>query len=111
MIQIDVWRNQEDALLRVSITGHAQYGEYGQDIVCAAVSGISLGMVNAIEHMFSLRVYDDSDQSGRLTCTVPSSLSAEQDEKIRLLLEAMVHSLSSIAKEYPDYIEVQTEKR
>ena len=33
------------------ITGHAGYAEYGQDIVCAAVSVLALNMANSVERL------------------------------------------------------------
>ncbi|PTM58280.1 ribosomal-processing cysteine protease Prp [Desmospora activa] len=105
MIQIRVKRDREGRLDQVSIRGHAQAGPYGQDLVCAAVSGIAIGQVNAIESLLGSRVYRIADEEeGYLDCFVPSGLEREQTEKVRLLLEAMTEALRQVAKEHPSHV-------
>lgn len=108
MIRIEVERNEHAEVERVFITGHANFGEYGRDIVCAAVSGISIGMVNAIEKMFGVQVHADDDHPGKLDCQLPGDLDdVETADKIRLLMEAMVVSLKNVADEYPSYVKIE----
>ena len=47
MIKIKV-NKSKDIIKEVIITGHANYAQYGKDIVCAAVSSIALTSCNAI---------------------------------------------------------------
>jgi uncharacterized protein YsxB (DUF464 family) len=107
MIKIKVKRSADLGLRHVTITGHAHYAQAGEDIVCAAVSGISLGMVNVIERMFGVRVYRESDHEGVLHCQLPDGLEPAKQEKIQLLLEAMVLSLEGVAEEYPTYVQIE----
>ncbi|WP_442902234.1 ribosomal-processing cysteine protease Prp, partial [Faecalicoccus sp.] len=39
----------KDQVSSIQITGHAQSGPYGQDIVCAGVSVASIGALNALD--------------------------------------------------------------
>lgn len=49
MIQA-VFEKAEDGELRsAEITGHAETGEYGLDVVCASVSTLAVNFVNSIE--------------------------------------------------------------
>lgn len=107
MIKVRVERSADLGLRHVTITGHAHYAQAGEDIVCAAVSGISLGIVNAIERMFHVRIYRESDREGTLHCQLPEGLAPADQEKIQLLLEAMVLSLEGIAEEYPAYVQIE----
>lgn len=104
MIKIQVERNQQGQVERVLVQGHANFGEHGRDIVCAAVSGISIGMANAIETMFDVQMHAEDDGDGKLDCHLPPSVDAETREKIYLLLAAMVISLKNIADEFPRYV-------
>lgn len=105
MIQIRVDRDGEGRLIKVSVRGHAQAGPYGQDLVCAAVSGIAIGQVNAIESLLGSRVYRVADEEeGYLDCVVPADLEPERAEKVHLLLEAMVEALRLVAKEHPSHV-------
>ncbi|MBH8596855.1 ribosomal-processing cysteine protease Prp [Thermoactinomyces sp. CICC 10523] len=108
MIRILVERNDREQVERVLITGHANYSEHGTDIVCAAVSGISIGLVNAIEKMFGCKVHADDDREGKLDCRFPGKLSdPAKREQVRLLMEAMVVSLKNVADEFPSYVKMK----
>ncbi|SHE47642.1 hypothetical protein SAMN05444392_101629 [Seinonella peptonophila] len=111
MIDIRVRRGHGDAITNVYISGHADFAEYGSDIVCSAVSGIAIGIVNAIEHLLSIDICPAPTSDGLLSIEVPSNLDQSSSEKLQLLLEAMIYSLQNIADGYTDFVKLQTEKR
>ena len=78
-----------------SIEGHAGYGEEGEDIVCAAVSVLSLNTLNAIE-AFTEDQFSGEEKDGFLSCSFPEALS----EKAVLLLDSMVLGLTDIERSY-----------
>jgi uncharacterized protein YsxB (DUF464 family) len=41
MIKIKIVRNSDQAMIGFSVTGHANTGPHGQDIVCAGVSALT----------------------------------------------------------------------
>lgn len=107
MIRIRVKRDGQNRVQRVLITGHAYFDKHGKDIVCAAVSGISIGMVNAIEQLFGVQMHAENDGDGKVDCRLPDEVrDPEQREKIGLLLEAMVVSLQNVADEFPSYVKI-----
>ncbi|SFS96200.1 hypothetical protein SAMN05444972_11354 [Marininema halotolerans] len=93
--------------------GHAEFGEYGQDIVCAAVSGIAIGLANATETLLGVRIYGevDADSGGHLDCQLPKGLAPDVEERVRLLMEAMATSLQSVADEYSSYVKITENTR
>jgi len=58
------------------VTGHAGYDAEGQDILCAAVSVLSVNAVNSIETLTSDPV-ESLEEDGYLECRFPEGLSAE----------------------------------
>ncbi|MGI6001300.1 MAG: ribosomal-processing cysteine protease Prp, partial [Candidatus Merdisoma sp.] len=56
------------------IEGHAGYGEEGEDIVCAAVSVLSLNALNSIE-AFTEDRFSGEEKDGYLSCSFPEALS------------------------------------
>ena len=52
MIQITVKR-KDSRITDLKITGHANAGEYGHDLVCAVVSGIATGLANAVDELLN----------------------------------------------------------
>ena len=84
------------------IEGHAGYGEEGEDIVCAAVSVLSLNALNSIE-AFTEDRFSGEEKDGYLSCSFPEALS----EKAVLLLDSMVLGLTDIQKSYGEsYIRI-----
>ncbi|PTX59403.1 hypothetical protein C8P63_11299 [Melghirimyces profundicolus] len=107
MIRISLFHDGEGRLERVVLQGHAGYAEAGKDIVCAAVTGIAIGLTNASETLLGVRIHQedvDEEEGGYLDCRLPEDLDPEKRERVRFLLEAMAASLQSVAKEYPSYV-------
>ena len=103
MIVIKVER-QEGAVQAFEISGHAGFAEYGSDIVCSAVSGISFGMINAVERLLGIHLEPDMQNDGWLRCNIPRLADQTQDDKLQLLIEAMLVSLTSVAESYHDHV-------
>ena len=88
------------------LTGHADSGEYGKDIVCAAVSVLSINTVNSIEQIAKIKPLIDSDDKngGYLSVSVPKSDDKIVESKAQVLLEALEIGLEDISKSYKKYL-------
>jgi uncharacterized protein YsxB (DUF464 family) len=86
--------------------GHAEFAEYGQDIVCAGASAVSFGAINAIMALTQVEPVIKQSKSGMLECIIPKSLPEDQDHKVQLLLQGMIVSLQTIEQEYGEYIKI-----
>ncbi|MEJ1306834.1 ribosomal-processing cysteine protease Prp [Latilactobacillus sakei] len=51
MIKADFIVNADSQIISFQITGHADSGPYGSDIVCAAVSAVSIGTINSLQKL------------------------------------------------------------
>lgn len=109
MIKVHVKRRATGDIESIVIDGHAGYADPGKDIVCAAVSGISFGMINAIDMLLGVELPCEQGESGYLRCTVPA-LPPQVHEEVQLLLDGMVASLQSVAIEYGKFVRVQDNK-
>lgn len=107
MIQVRVWRDEERRVSRVFVQGHTNSAPYGEDLVCAAVSGISIGLVNAIESLFGIQVHAEDDGDGKVDCCLPEGLDSAKMDQIRLIMQAMVIALEGIAEQYPAYVRME----
>ncbi len=78
--------------------GHAGYAKPGEpDIVCAAVSALTIGTVNSLEELAGERLHVSQDQStGLFKCDFEGTL----QEKSSFLMDSMVFSLENISREY-----------
>ncbi|MDT8859534.1 ribosomal-processing cysteine protease Prp [Alkalihalobacillus sp. MEB130] len=107
MITVEVTRNDKRNIVSFTMSGHADFGPHGQDLVCAGASAVSFGAVNAIAAVCGVELdIEMEDEGGFLRCHVPNGLEKVTFEKVQLLLEGMIVSLQSIAEEYSDNIQV-----
>jgi len=111
MIHVNVERDANGRIASVQIDGHAGYAEAGRDIVCAAVSAISIGMVNAVEMVLGVQLPTEVKDDGFLRCRMPTTLDEKTADDVQLLLEAMVAALRSVEAEYGRYVQVKDRSR
>ncbi|HCS93614.1 MAG: ribosomal-processing cysteine protease Prp [Bavariicoccus seileri] len=102
---------REDGLfLGFTCKGHADFSEYGSDIVCAAVSALTLSTVNSLESIGKVvpQVESAADDGGYLKVRLPDSntLSKKQLDVCQILMQHLYLGLVSISEEYQAYISV-----
>jgi uncharacterized protein YsxB (DUF464 family) len=106
MIRVTINRTKTGAIRSFTMEGHADFARRGEDIVCAGASAVSIGTINAIEALTGVVPEIEQGESGFLRCTFPESIAADVQEKVQLLLEAMVVSLQTIERDYGRHIKI-----
>ena len=84
----------------LTVSGHANYDEYGKDIVCAGVSAIVTGGINAIES--EIKNVEIINEENKLGIKVINS-----NEKIQIILNTMLIQLETIENSYKKYIKIK----
>ena len=93
--------------------GHTGFDESGSDILCAALSSMTMLIVNAIEVGYACDVeytIDETDTNIRVICR--SALPGyEKDEKKQFavagLITAYYYQLNDLVEDYYEYLEVE----
>ncbi len=86
--------------------GHAMYASHGRDIVCAAISVLTITTVNAIEELNHEEI-----ECGKKEGSLTFRLLSEKDRSTQKLLETLKFGLENIRDEYGDgYLEVMTKE-
>ena len=97
MIKVEVSRN------KISIKGHANYSDYGSDIVCASVSSTVLTTINAI-----MLICGDTisviQSDGNMQILIQ-----KENDITRKLLENMIRCLKEIEINYGKNIKIREE--
>lgn len=111
MIQAHFRRNHQNHIVSFEMSGHADSGPYGSDIVCAAMSVLGIGTVNSLEKIgrFTPLVEADEEAGGYLYTALPDELTADQWNTAQVLLESFLLSSHSVSDEYPQYVVVREE--
>lgn len=106
MVTVEIERSNR-RIVSFTLSGHADSGPYGHDLVCAGVSAVAIGCENAVEKLCGVGLICEQGQDGGfLRCSVPRNLSDETENNVQLLLEGMVVSVEAIVSEYGQYIQL-----
>lgn len=108
MTTITIERLHDGRICSFTISGHAFFSDIGTDIVCAGISAVSIGTVNALEAICNIDAESFTEidtKQGYLKYQLPD-LSEDEMQKAQLILEAMIVSLQSIAASYGDFVTI-----
>jgi len=106
LIIVRIERRPDGTIDGFSSRGHAGYADPGEDIVCAAVSAITIGTVNSVEALTGV-VMKSRMKDGFLSARLPKLSENANVEQIQLLLESMQVILIGIEDEYDKYIKIK----
>ena len=98
MIKVKV-EKEKGYFKKISILGHAMYDEYGKDIVCSAVSAISIGALNALRNIEN---YAITQKEGLVIIESKNESSYEDN----IILQTMLTQLKTIEQSYPKFIQI-----
>lgn len=104
MIRASFTVNSDHHITAFQMTGHADSGPYGQDIVCAAASALSISTINGLEKVVGTHPQVESDQQngGFLQVTA-----IDLGHDAQILVQTFLNGLQDIAESYPKNIEVK----
>ena len=99
---------RNNKIFEVECDGHTNYGEKGEDIVCASLSSIVqtavLGLLMIV--MIELDMKRD-DELGYLRFTLPEKLDETQQIQVSAILDTMLCGISDLYESFSDYIELE----
>jgi hypothetical protein len=108
MINVTVFIDSEHCYTGLSMLGHAGMADNpqeGQELVCAAVSAMTINMANSVEQFTedSFEV-DQDDQTGMFEFRFTSEISSES----KLLMNSLIFGLQDIEESYGEpYIKIR----
>ena len=97
--------------------GHTGYGESGEDILCSALSAMTMLIINAIEVTYQSSVdYTIDEETTDIRLIAKAALPKyEKDEKKQFavsgLIQAYFYQLMDLTEEYYDYLDVKEIER
>ena len=103
MTRIKFYRDKDDKLTGFECKGHSGYADAGEDIVCAAISILTINFINSVELLtdsFPEVVEDES--KGYLKVTIKEYDKAD----VQLLFNSLSLGLDNIREEYPKFFDL-----
>ena len=94
---------KDNNIKQINIKGHADYDDYGKDIVCSSVSSITITTVNAIL-MFDKNYISYNEKKDNFEIIVN-----ENNDIVNKLLQNMKNLLTELSQDYPKNIKIEEE--
>lgn len=107
MTKVTIYKNEFDECVGFRAYGHAGYDDEGYDIVCAAISVLTINTMNAIE---AFTEEDFSVESNEEEGYIDYRVSDRPAKESTLLLNTMILGLESIVENYENYIDLKFEE-
>ncbi len=109
MTTVVICKSQNSSYCGFYCMGHAGYAKKGKpDILCAAISALTIGTINSLEVLAGERMKVTSDDTtGFLKCEFEGIL----QEKSSFLVDSMIFCLENLSREYGEkYLRVKFEE-
>ncbi len=107
MIKV-ILKTKDKNIVGFQVSGHAGYAEYGKDIVCSAVSVLSINAINTLEEILKLKEeikYYLEDNFIDLDL-VTDKLDDKKMHDTQLTLRSFEMGITSVLKEYQESVEL-----
>lgn len=101
MIKV-IYEVNDDRYLSMQVSGHADAGEYGKDLICASVSSIMFGFMNALDAL------NEEVEIKQLKNKIIIN-NHSNSNKVQDYFELVMTQLKTIEVSYGDFI--QTERK
>ena len=101
MLDVTFYRDSRDRLSSIFATGHAEFAEHGEDIVCAAVSAILQSARLGLESYARIPL-DVRQESGTMRLHWPES--TRDDQAVAAIAGSAERGVESIAAQYPEHV-------
>ena len=97
MTTITITKSSTDSYKRIECSGHAGFADSGEDIVCAAISVLTINLINSIDCFTEDKfTCNQNEDDGYISISFENEPSKEAD----LLLRSFELGIDSIFREY-----------
>ena len=104
MIRAVFHTNQDHGIASFEMTGHADHGDYGQDIVCAAVSALAIATVNGLERVVKQPATITADHANGGLLKVSS---IDPGHNSQILMQTFLEAMLDIQEQYAENIDIK----
>lgn len=108
MIKVKFLKDKDNLIREIEVTGHADFDQYGKDIVCSAVTVYLINSLNTLTDI--LNIEDGLDylvHEGYFSLDIDyDSLSPGNIHDADLILKSLEMALVSIEENYTEYVNI-----
>ena len=104
MTLVSLFRTQDGRLCGYSVDGHTGYAPSGCDIVCSALSFLSITCANALESVARTKPHVQIDEeNGKLRVALDEG---QMTREIDIIMQVYRQGLDDLKAAYPNYVEI-----
>lgn len=111
MIKIKIFRDKDNYIKKYTVSGHANFDDYGKDIVCAAISVLAQTTLLSLVKVCGLEKksieYTIDDKTGFLDVNLPENIEISILENTQIVLNTLIVGVKSVIESYPKYVTLQ----
>ena len=102
-----VFNYKNDQFVSFKITGHANYSEYGTDIVCAAITTATFTTLGLLQKVLSEKSYKYTEKDADIEFSI---LEQNDSELVKQIIQNFIEVLDNIKKQYPKHLKLKIAK-
>lgn len=91
----------------ITVSGHACFADHGEDIVCAAVSVLTISILNGLTEIVGRNDLDESVEEGYTHFTIPKVDDGTMKMKTDALISTYLLGIRGVKEAYGDYIQFE----
>ncbi|MDI3535544.1 MAG: uncharacterized protein PWP16_210 [Eubacteriaceae bacterium] len=92
---------------QISVLGHAGYADAGEDIVCAAISVLTISILNGLTELVGRQDLNEKIQEGAVTFFIPETANDSISKETQLLLDTYILGIKGVEEAYGNYIKIE----
>lgn len=111
MIKVVIKKTKDDAPYFFEVSGHAGYADPGKDIVCSAISALTITFANSMESFTDDHVtIIENTKQNIITIDLPSIREGNASKELLVLAKSLYLGITQVNDEYEHkYISVKEE--
>ena len=109
MIEVRFLRKSGN-LVAFTYNGHADFDDYGKDIVCAAVTAQCMMVYNGLDEVMKIKNKIDMDNEGGYLSVSIDSSSLKEKKDAQVLMETLLLGIKAIEMQYGKIIKLIEEE-
>nr|WP_320025888.1 ribosomal-processing cysteine protease Prp [uncultured Acetobacterium sp.] len=91
----------------IIVSGHAGFADHGEDIVCAAVSVLTISILNGLTEIVGRKDLGEVIEEGYVHFIIPEIIDESMKLKTDTLISTYLLGIQGIKEAYGDYIQFE----
>ena len=102
-----VFNYKNDQFVSFQIKGHANYSEYGTDIVCAGITTATFTTLGLLQKVLNKNSYKYAEKDANIDFVL---LEQNDSELVKQIIQNFIEVLENIEKQYPKHLKLKIAK-